>query len=722
MSTSMNQLAARAPLSRALLAGTALGLVMAATAAPARAQSAGSAGQPTQMPAVTTEADKPYQEYKTERLQSNKFTEPLLDTPQSFTVVPRVLMDQQQTTTVDQALRNVPGITIGAGEGGAPQGSQYRLRGFAGANDTYVDGIRDTFTRFSTDSFALDAVEVGKGGSGTYNGRGTTGGFINQVTKAPRLENFYSGTLGIGTDMTKRATADVNHQTGFWNGAVRLNAVVHENETAGRDVVDTNRWGIAPSVAFGIGTEDRLNISLFHLSENKISDYGHPTLNGRRAPVDRENWYGFRNLNTDEVDSTALTVKYEHDFDDMATVRSVGRYSYNTRYAIVTPPRNPNATANTVQHNPTGRDIESTLLINQTDVVTRFKSDGGGVQLTLNAGVEVSRESYDTQLLTFTPTPALDRLFNPDPDARYFPAVNLGNLTETLAHGQAGYGFGTLSFGDLIDFTAGMRYDRYAAHSSVFALGSQPVSSAKRVDKEPSYKVAVLGKPVPYGSVYFSYSTSFNPSAEEVAITTTTDSTPPERNRTYEFGTKWEVFDRKLALNAAAFWIDKTNARSGTDPITGDTANVGAARVRGMEVGAAGYVMDRWQVFAGYTYLDSEIRKSATAAEIGKRLNNVPTHSFSLWSTYDTPWDVQLGFGLQYVGHRHFTNANTGLEDPGYVLVDAMVAYHVTENIDLRLNGYNLGNADYIYSAHAGGAHYIPGPGRSALLSTSFKF
>lgn len=701
----------------ALLAGTALGALLAA--APAGAQTT---AEPTQMPAVTSEAEKPYQQYKTERLQSNKFTEPLLDTPQSFTVIPRVLMDEQNTTTVREALRNVPGITIGAGEGGGAQGDQFRIRGLAGANDTYVDGIRDTFTRFSTDSFAIEGIEVGKGGSGAYNGRGTTGGYINQVSKAPRLENTYAGTLSLGTDMTRRATADVNHELGAWNGAVRLNAVVHENETAERDVIDTNRWGISPSLAFGIGTENRLNVNLFHLSENKISDYGLPTVNGRRAPVDRSNWYGFRNLDTDETDSTALTAKYEHDFDDMATVRSVGRYSYNTRYAIVTPPRNPNVAANTVTHNPTGRDVESTLLVNQTDVVSRFKSEGGGVQLTLNAGMEVSRESYDTQLLSFSPTAPTDALFNPNPDLPYRPAVNLGNLTETLAHGQAGFGFGTLSFADVIDFTAGLRYDRYSTHSSVYAQGTAPTSSQKRVDTEPSYKIGVVGKPLPYGSVYFTYSTSFNPSAEEVAITATTDSTPPETNSTYEFGTKWDVLDRKLSLTSAAFWIEKNNARSGTDPITGDTANVGKARVRGFEMGATGYLMKDWQIFTGYTYLDSKILNSATAAEVGKRLYNVPTHSLSLWSTYETPWNVQVGFGAQFVGHRHLTNANTGLEAEAYVLFDAMVAYHVTENIDVRLNGYNLGNEDYIASAHAGGAHYIPGAGRSAILSTSLKF
>jgi catecholate siderophore receptor len=710
------------PFSRSLLAGTALTVVMASTVAPALAQTA-PAPAATQMPAVTTEAERPYQEYKTDRLQSNKYTEPLLDTPQSFVVIPRVLLDEQNVTTVDQALRNVPGITIGGGEGGGAQGSQYRIRGSAGANDTYVDGIRDTFTRFGTDAFNLEGIEVGKGGSGTYNGRGTTGGFINQVSKQARLENFYAGGVSLGTDWTRRATADVNHELGFWNGAVRLNAVVHDQDVAERDDVDANRWGIAPTVAFGIGTADRLNISLFHLQENKIYDYGQPTISGRRAPVDRSNSYMFKDLNTDETDSTALTAKYEHDFDDMATLRSVGRYSYNTRYAIVTPPRNGNIPANTVTHNPTGRDIEATLLINQTDIVTRFKSEGGQVGLTLNGGLEVSRESYDTQSLSFAPTAPVDRLFNPNTGLAYFPAVNLGNLTETLAHGTAGFGFGTLSFGEYLDFIGGARIDRYNTHTSVFAAGTQQTSTAKRTDVEPSWRLGVVGKPVDYGSIYFTYSTSFNPSAEEVAITTGTDTTPPETNSTYEFGTKWEVLDRKLALTGAVFWIDKNNARSGTDPITGDTANLGKTRTKGAELGATGYLMENWQVFANYSYLNAKILESATAAERGKNVNNVPRHAFSIWSTYDTPfYGIQVGAGVQFVGHRHLTNANTGLEDGAYAIFDAMVSYPVTDNIKVQLNGYNLGNTDYIASAHAGGAHYIPGAGRSAILSTSFKF
>ena len=151
-------------------------------------------------------------------------------------------------------------------------------------------------------------------------------------------------------------------------------------------------------------------------------------------------------------------------------------------------------------------------------------------------------------------------------------------------------------------------------------------------------------------------------------------------------------------------------------------ASLGSQRVRGMEIGATGYLMENWQIFTGYTYLDNRTTASANANEVGKRIFNVPTHSFSLWSTYETPWNVQVGFGAQYVGHRQLTAANTGLEADASLLIDAMVAYHVTENVDLRLNGYNLTNEFYIANAHAGGAHYVPGPGRSALLTASFKF
>ena len=133
--------------------------------------------------------------------------------------------------------------------------------------------------------------------------------------------------------------------------------------------------------------------------------------------------------------------------------------------------------------------------------------------------------------------------------------------------------------------------------------------------------------------------------------------------------------------------------------------------------------MQNWRIFANYAYLDARILESATAAEVGKTVNNVPRHAFSIWSTYDTPYyGIQVGAGVQFVGHRHLTNSNTGLEDGAYVLFDAMVAYPVTDNIKVQLNGYNLGNTDYIATAHAGGAHYTPGPGRSAILSTAFKF
>lgn len=731
------------PLLSSLLSGTALGVVLTAAASlPAKAQTS---GEPTQMPAVTSEATVPGQQYKTEQLSSPKYTEPLLDTPQSVTVIPRKLMDEQGVRSLADALRTVPGVTIGAGEGGGPQGDNLRIRGFTANTDIYVDGIRD-IGQYARDPFDLDSVEVVKGPNSTYFGRGTTGGYVNQVSKTPRLDTFYNGDVSLGTDMTKRVTADVNHPLDWMNGAVRLNAMVHDADVAERDYIENKRWGVAPSLALGIGQPTRLNLNYFHLHQNNVPDYGIPVVNngpganGHPAPVDRSNFYGLADYQKEVTTDDQITLKIEHDFEDAATVRSQVRYSYDQRYAVVYPPRSPNLVANTVSRNNgtfgqlnngnlPGRDGANSLLINTTDVTARFKAED--VQLTTVNGIEFARETYDNLSFSFTGVPDTS-LTNPNSYPAYSRPRTLNSDTSTSSNSWGAFTLNTLKFYDVFELIGGFRYDYFETDSSVHqitASNTVPVGTTNlnRKDSLPSYKISAVYKPEKNGSVYFSYGTSSNPSAEALTLSNTATSTnnanlAPESNKSYEFGTKWDVFDSKLQVSSALFRIEKTNART-EDPNNPNDVVVleGVQRVNGFEVGAAGNVTKEWAVFGGYTFINGKVTESKNPNEVGKRLNNTPAHSFSLWTTYQLPLDVQVGFGTQYLGHRYINNANTAEVD-AYWLFNAMVGYKITDNINVQLNIYNLTDEYYYAGVHNGGGHVIPGAGRSALLTTSFHF
>ena len=697
---------------RRLLACTALGVVLTCPGLEASAQQ-----QPAPLPPISVEGRRPADEqtYKPEQATSPKYTEPLRDTPQTITVVPEALIKDQGATTLRDALRYVPGVAMVGGEGGGPQGDNLRIRGFPANTDLYVDGIRD-IAQYARDPFNLEQVEVVKGPASAFGGRGSTGGLVNQVSKTPRLDAFQRGDATVGTDETRRVTADVNQplDLGIPGAAFRLNVMWHDSEVARRDVVEYERYGIAPSLALGLGTDTRFTLNYFHLSQDNIPDYGLPTIGGRVAPVDRENFYGFRSLNTEQTDTDIATAEIEHDLTDWLTLRDQLRYQRDQRFAIVTPPRSPNIAADTVTRNATGRDNETTLLINQFDGTARFNT--GPVNHTLVAGVELSREEVDNQAIGFDNDP-IDSLFNPNPDAPFTGTRSLGTLTESEGDNAAIYAFDTVKFGERWEVVGGLRFDRFEFDTRNAGTGAE----ISQTTEEPSWRTAVVYKPAPNGSVYVSYGTSFNPSTEALSLSAVNSNVDPEENRSYEIGTKWDVLGERLALTAALFRTDKTNARE-TDPVTGVADLFGEQRAEGLELGAAGNVTDRWAVFAGYVYTRSEVLEtvSATIPE-GAELPNTPKHAFSLWTTYDLPWNLQAGAGVQYISSRFLNSANT-TKDGSYTLFDAMVAYRLTENVDLRLNLYNLTDEFYIERAHAGGAHAIPGAGRTALFSTSVQF
>ncbi len=272
-----------------------------------------------------------------------------------------------------------------------------------------------------------------------------------------------------------------------------------------------------------------------------------------------------------------------------------------------------------------------------------------------------------------------------------------------------------MTLGRHVEVIGGLRWDEFDVVG--ITTGSAPVD---RTDRMLSWRAALVFKPMPIGSVYAAYGTSFNPSLEGLSYQTANTSIGPEKNRTYEAGTKWDLFGERLSVNGALFRIEKTNAR--TDPLEpGDPPEVleGEQRVDGFEVTVAGSLTRAWRVFGGYTFLDSEVVKSNDPTEVGHRLPNTPENSFSLWTTYRLPWRLELGAGVQFVDNR-YNNVSNVRSVPSYWVVDAMASYPLTEHVNVRLNVYNV--TDEYYFDRLGGGHLVPGAGRSALLTTEVRF
>lgn len=677
-------------------------------------------------------------------LSSPKYTEPLRDIPQTITVVPQEIIQQQNATSLRDVLRNVPGISMQAGEGGGGlPGDNLSIRGFNSRSDLFIDGVRD-FGAYSRDPYNTEQIEVTKGPTSATSGRGATGGSINLVTKRPRLTPLYGGSLGFGTADFKRATLDVNQplkDLGLDTGAVRLNALWHDAGVPGRDVLEEKRWAVNPSLAFGLGTPTRLVLDYQHMEQDNIPSYGIPWVPAgntnailaryvnQAPPVDFSNFYGIEGYDFEDIRNDIVTALLEHDFSDSLRLRNLSRYGDTYRRHAITAPRFADldpATAGSqtdtmLNRQLQQRQLEHAVFANVTDA--NFDFDTGPVSHALVAGFEVSHEDQDNVNSAQTANQPLTDIFNPTPnDAPFGPLPGItGVPNEATALTLAPYVFDTLKFAERWQLSGGLRWDHV---ESDYASGA---TAFDRTDDMLSWRAGLTFKPRENGSLYFGYGTSFTPAIAAgntgLVLTANDVTLDPEETRSFELGTKWDFFNERLSLTAALFRTEKTNARTaGVNP--GDPPLVldGEQMVQGVELGFAGRLTEEWQVFGGYAYMESEIKESGTPTEVGAAFGNTPEHSFSLWTTYDLPWNLQVGFGGQYVGERFNNqsgNANVRVA-PDYWLFDATLGYQVTKNVSLRLNVYNLADEQYI--DRVGGGHFIPGAGRSATLTASFLF
>ncbi|BBK33722.1 catecholate siderophore receptor [Stella humosa] len=704
-----------ARVSRHVLALATAGAAM--TPAVAMAQTA------VQIPGVSVTAPQP-EPYKADVVQSPKFTAPLLDTPRTVTVIPKEMIQDRGSTSLTDVLRTTPGITLGAAEGGVAFGDRPFVRGFDAQNDIFIDGFRDQGSQFR-DPFNIEQVEVVKGPSSAFTGRGSTGGSINIVTKRPNERNSIAGDLTVGTGWTKRATVDVNQKV-YDTVAVRVAAMVHDGEIAGRDEVEQKRWGIAPSVTFGLGRPTQVTLSYYHVQGEGVPDYGHPfdPRTNKPVKVDRDNFYGLLSRDFQDYQVDTAAAEFTHDFSDATRFRSRVQYSRSTNDYVVTVPAFPDGTDYTkVRRNVRQRDSRNEIIANQTDITTEFQT--GFLRHRLSTGVElvhernrtVGREFNDastglygqTIQQAFTNAPAAD-LENPNPKDPWSGAYRSTTATRTKATTVSAFVFDTVKIGEQFELSGGARVDHFEAKSGI----------NKSEDTSFNWQIGAVWKPLRNGSVYASYGTSTNPSAEGLSVSTATASLDPEKNANYEIGTKWNFLQDRLSLSAAAFRSEKTNAR--VNDAGGVTVLDGERRVDGFEVGIQGAITDDWKIFGGYSYMKSKIVDDGPAAfNDGNEMANVAPHSFSIWSTYRFLKDWQIGGGAFYNSERWANDANTR-KVPGYWRFDAMASYDVTENVGLRLNVQNLFDKKYYDAGYTSGGFAYVGPGRTILLTTAVKF
>lgn len=710
--------------------------------------------------------------FKVDQSSNSKYVAPLVDTPKSVSVISSQLIQDIKSTTLADTLRTSPGVTLGAGEGGNPNGDRPFIRGFNAESSTYVDGVRSIGSQ-NREMFAIDSVEITKGSASVLGGSGGAGGSINLISKLPQAKDIIQGSIQQGTDDYKRLELDVNKVLSD-SVAGRVAIMGHKNQKAGsKEGAEYERWGIAPSLSFGVNSPNRATLSYYYLHTNDIPDSGIPynnpfsatsanaKLNGNGEPIDvaQGTYYGWKDRDYQKQDNHIGTLNLQHDFKNGFTLTNIANYAQSDNNYVWTQPDDSkgnfiNKTTGELDGNiwrrANTRNTHTNSLSDQLFLKGEFNT--ATLLHRFNTGIDYAKT--DVERKTNINSGQAGTTYSNCPPS----ALASGWCTSVLHPTQMPWNetFSTKG-SDTIDVTTqqtglyvldnieinpqwlldlGVRWDKFNTDAVTTLASNGTKTKLSNDDDFFNYQAGISFKPKPNASVYLSYATSANPAGLDFgdgseSISATNQDLDPEEVKTLELGTKWDLLDNHLNLTAAIFRTDKSNTRV-TNP-SGTLQNIGQTRTDGVELTANGKITDKWQLSAGYTYLDGKqvdagMVNTGTAQApryeknpaTGKQIPQLAKHSSSLWTTYQVLPQFLLGAGAFYSDKVYGNSTNTKWV-PSYIRYDAMARYEIDKHVNLQLNVNNLTDKRYFSKAYT--SHYATeAEGRSAVVSLNFKY
>lgn len=712
------------------------------------------------LPTVDVKSSKQFDvvSYQGTKTRVGKVLQDPHDVPQAITTVTHSLMQDQQISSLRDALRNVSGLTFNAAEGGRG-GDNFNLRGFYTFGDIYLDGIRDT-AQYYRETFNLEQVDVLRGSAAMLFGRGQAGGVINQVTKSAKLEdsNMVSGSLGEYD--YHQFTGDFNKKLGDTT-AIRINVMDRSEETyrenqATGDRPESDRKGIALSFGTGIGTDNEFFLNHVYTQSRDVPDYGIGFDNKKpinTAKLNDDTFWG-SDKNFDDSDVRVTTGIFTHKFTEDTQLRTQVRHAqYERAYWAVTPRAfDPTATGTgasgtTLSNGNTTRKTEYVTDTIQSDFSTKF--DLAGMKNQFLAGLEYLKEDSKRETLqgynavtgqsygnltgaALNNLIAANGIFYKRHSTTSAASINYD------ADNYAAYVQDTIEFIPKWDLLLGVRRDEMRANYS--SLTSPALSYG-----ENSYRTGISWHQTPDHHYYVSYSDSFSPTADLYQLSAKPQ--PPERSKTVELGAKWLFLDGDLSFRSALYRTTKDWERNtDLEAAANNAILTKKRRTDGLEFEVAGKVTDNWEVFGGLAFMDAkilEVAENVSATGVvsladarfkGERARNTPPMTFNMWSTYKLDSNWKIGGGFESKGERFgyqpsSANANTlfvnGQFKPntlaGYTRWDAMAAYEA-QKWAVRLNVKNLFDTVYYDSLYDNGGFTVPGNRRQAIITTEYKF
>ncbi|MCB4860292.1 TonB-dependent siderophore receptor [Sphingobium sp. PNB] len=643
-----------------------------------------------------------------------KIAIPLKDLPQSVAVVPSEVLRDQRALSLQDALKNVPGVAFSHGDG---QRDQVAIRGFTAIADQYVDGFRDDGLYFR-DLSNVERVEVIKGPAAVLYGRGSSGGLINRVTKKPNVD-LISGAFTYGSKGIARSEMDVGQFDAQSGVGFRVTGALEDSDSF-RDQQFNKRVALAPSLLLGEGKDTSILVQVDYLKDRRLTDFGIPAINGKVVDVPRSTYYGAPNARDVDVSRSEVisqTMTFAHRFSDALSYRNGFRHyrytldRHNTNATAV------NATAGTVTLSHGGILRDEDGWSNQSELTHKFEL--GGMKHTVLYGFEISRQVKDadtvqSRVVAVTPilAPVVPRLSNAD-----FTALSASSVSTLDTRGlyvqdfiELGHGFKAL---------LGVRHDWFNQKTRlIIPTRATPL---QRKDRKWSPRAGLVFQPDDAQSYYASWSTSFQPSAETFALAVNNADIAPEKTTNKEIGAKYTLFDGRLSLQVAGFVLRRTGIK-GSDPATPQIlVPIGTQRTRGVELSGALDLPSGFRAILGYAYLDTRVIKSANPTFLDKRATLTPKNAANAFLTKTIATHYGVGAGANYVGNRWADPANTTVLDH-YFTADAM-GWAEVGPARLQINVYNVFNKNYIVSGHGTSAILnLPGAPRTVLGTVRVGF
>ena len=648
-------------------------------------------------------------------VSGTKTDTPLLDTPQSVVTLGRERLDDQGVEGLGEALRYVPGVTIGQGEG---HRDQVILRGQASTADFFLDGLRDD-AQYYRPLYNTQQVEVLKGANALLFGRGGGGGVVNRTSKQARLDKTMIGAAG-GVDSFGgwSLAGDLNLPVGEV-AALRINGT-YESFDNDRDLFGGRFVGVAPTLTLVPADGTRVVLAYEYASDERVIDRGVPSLGGRPIAGYDQAFFGSASVNSGSVDAHIGRIRIDQELGEGLTLDVTGQYAfYDKQYANLLPGV---ATASTVSFSGYKDTNTRSNWIGQTNLV--WKGQTGGIGHTLLVGGEISDQSTGaTRRNVLFAAPGggtASSVTLPLAQSFTFPAISWTGLVtngQTEATSRSLYVQDQIELAPWLQVIGGVRYDRFEI-SAVNLVTNVP---SARTDNKWSPRLGLVLKPQENLSLYASYARSFLPQSGDQfsSLQSSFQSLEPEEFRNLEAGVKWDV-KPGLSLTVAAFQLDRSNTRVADPANPGFWLLTGSSRTHGIEAAVAGRITPQWQLSFGYTWQEGEIRTATSAAPAGRQLDKLPHHQASVWTRYDLTPRFGLGLGVLHQSGQYATISNA-VWLPAYTRIDAAAYFDVSDRFALQLNVENVTDTTYFASAHSDN-NIQPGEPINVKLTARLKF